>query len=40
MLASIEINPQWVARQSETNMAVSRIATATGHAMSNTDTIG
>jgi hypothetical protein len=36
MLASIEIDPQWVARQSETNMAVSRIATTTGHAMSNT----
>ena len=33
MLGSIEINPSWVARQSETNMAVSRIVTATAHVM-------
>lgn len=38
MLETIAVNPQWAAGQAQTNMAVSRIATETGHAMSSTIT--
>lgn len=36
MLGSIVISPEWLAQTSNTAMAVSRIATASGHAMSDT----
>ncbi|MFP4894855.1 hypothetical protein [Paraburkholderia sp. EG304] len=35
MVRSVEVNPAWVARQSQTNMDVSRIAAQTNAAMSN-----
>jgi hypothetical protein len=34
MLGTITVNPEWLARVSDTALAVSRIATATGHAVS------
>lgn len=36
MLGTIAVNPQWLAAQTGTSMAVSRITTGTGHAISDT----